>query len=1257
MINKKRTMTLLGCLMALLLIATMFGMLNTTAGGTRAADIMIDSITINGEQAAAPGEEYANASITVNVTLLNGDTTLLAGTSVDCIVYENGTTTVEHAFTQYVFAGRILPGGATKIEFASWDPSVEGLYDMTISVAATSFEIVPVTASETVTLEVKNVTELGAYIAPKIFEEPYDEDSKAYLLSTDLTPRVMLQNKGNTPLPLQSVLYTVYDNTAAQNVSGQVDIETHNLVPGWQDLVTITGGLPTGDYNIHIWFANYSSLDFNLTFATDTATESTGVSGLNYYSGQIVPVGDVDVTATVKNSGNSDWAALDPKISLYVMDDSSMICVYYQDIDNIKGVTGTIGTAGEFEDFTFDTFQLAAGTYCINVSLKDTALNTTIYHYLNRSINVQDEDAALATWFNLPYAGGVYDIEDPAVDINITLIGPNYDMSDVKVEGEITDMSDATVFPLPQRTYQFTADHNSRYVKWDYAPTEDGAYKVKAWINGTTTVQEVAFTVGVKPNGTVVGQVEGAPQDLEVSILKGVESLSTVKTNATGAFDFGVNGFEEGIYIVDVEGGYYHTDTVNNSVSVKAGMQTDVGDLSVLPFNTGMVNVSCNITGATITINQMLFKATTNVGGNISAYFDKVVVGTVNVSAEKLHYDPVYNENVLVNTGEVTNITLNLSATPLPVSVSPADGSIDVLTTEELKVIFQEEMNVTTVDDHVQLMQGTTDISTGVTSEDNKTFVIEHSGLDHMITYSIKVGTNVQNLTGVMPLWQDHISSFTTVKRPDATVTGTVTDVDMNPLEGVIISYADDTAETLADGTYTLNIQMSEDFLGDQDIWANGRSAGYSKLNVTGVDLTSDQTTIGVNFTLSKLPPDVTMTPADGANGIALDTNIELKFNYPLNTTGMFVADELNVSYFFSFFTMQSAAAVLTPGAFELSYDNRTIKFSPLQDLAEGTVYTVSLTPELYYADDSLGQPLYWDHSISFTTALPQTDPVGVTFVSPAGSNAAIDADIVIEFSMDLDKNTTQNAVYVSPEVAGSVKTWTDNLTLRITHSGFAYSTAYTVTITEVQDVIEGYYLPASSHTFTTVDEPPNFTVRVGPIVDDEGDEVKGAEVTVYLPNGTEYTAVTGKDGYAEFPGQPYEQFPNGTSFKATHEDFPDAVEWDQGEDIPELKTGTLPPYVFIVIGVVLLVVLIVVIVIILYGGKKEGEEEEAEGEEDLMECPGCGEMVPSDSTSCPECDESFEEGGHSCPECGARMEEDGTTCDECGAEFEDSEE
>jgi hypothetical protein len=567
-------------------------------------------------------------------------------------------------------------------------------------------------------------------------------------------------------------------------------------------------------------------------------------------------------------------------------------------------------------------------------------------------------------------------------------------------------------------------------------------------------------------------------------------------------------------------------------------------------------------------------------------------------------------------------------------------------------------MNLTSISAGVALMQGTSDVTNTITTTDNRTFTIGHDDLDYSTTYMIKIEKTVENLTSATPLWMDYSTTFTTLKRPNATVTGFVLDSEGSPIEKANVSYEPYNAISQTDGSYILNIEMFDDIISNSTITADGKAAGYDIEENSGVALISGQTTSNVNFTLEKLPPELTIIPGDGDTDVAIDTDVELVFNYQLDTTDMYVVgsnDTLNQSFFNEFFELEGVSSV--SGTFVLGPDNKSITFDPDANLAEDTEYTLTLQPMLEYTGESFGKPLYWEHSITFTTRAPVENTITVTSVEPSGNDVAIDEEIEIIFSMSLNQSLAQGAFSISPVVENITFNWTDDTTLKISHNEFEYNTSYTVTISETDDVADGYSLASYSHQFTTMQEPVLYDIEVGPIKDDAGNKLKGADVEVTLPNGSRTSVKTDEDGIAIFPDQPWEEFPEGTKFKASHKDYVDDIEWEHGEDIPEFKTGTLPFYVFIVIGVVLLVVLIIIIIIILYGGRKEEEEIVDEGEEGQFECPECGTMVSAEASSCQECGESFEEDTHRCPECGAKIDADTTTCDECGAEFEVSEE
>ncbi|MDD4308492.1 MAG: Ig-like domain-containing protein [Thermoplasmata archaeon] len=230
------------------------------------------------------------------------------------------------------------------------------------------------------------------------------------------------------------------------------------------------------------------------------------------------------------------------------------------------------------------------------------------------------------------------------------------------------------------------------------------------------------------------------------------------------------------------------------------------------------------------------------------------------------------------------------------------------------------------------------------------------------------------------------------------------------------------------------------------------------------------------------VPPQVVSnSPASGATGVAIGTNVVVVFTEAMN--------KVNTQGAFS-----SVPAIA--GAFTWNAGSDTMTFNPTSDLAYNTLYTFTI---LVAATDLAGNTLDGDKDgtmegdnkdkwvFSFTTGAAP-DLTGPTIISTTPANAAtgvtITQSVIITFSETI--NTGSLAYSSAPNPGGWSATWSTvtytNDRVTLTHTSFVYSTAYTITVTAAND-IAGNALTAGAApnpwTFTTQANPD----ATGPIV------------------------------------------------------------------------------------------------------------------------------------------------------------------------------
>jgi len=208
--------------------------------------------------------------------------------------------------------------------------------------------------------------------------------------------------------------------------------------------------------------------------------------------------------------------------------------------------------------------------------------------------------------------------------------------------------------------------------------------------------------------------------------------------------------------------------------------------------------------------------------------------------------------------------------------------------------------------------------------------------------------------------------------------------------------------------------------------------------------------------------PTVSATdPTDTAIDIVLNSNISANFSEALDANSVTTTS----------FTLTAGA---TPVAGVVSYTGLTATFSPVDDLAANTIYTVTLTTaivDLAVTPNTLANDYIW----SFTTGL-STPTVTLTNPLDAEIEVAINHNVVATFSEAMDPLTIDSSSFtlLAPNavaVSGSVSLNVDsNSAIFQTNSDLSSDTIYTATISLSVKSLAGMPLANDySWSFTTV--------------------------------------------------------------------------------------------------------------------------------------------------------------------------------------------
>ena len=214
-------------------------------------------------------------------------------------------------------------------------------------------------------------------------------------------------------------------------------------------------------------------------------------------------------------------------------------------------------------------------------------------------------------------------------------------------------------------------------------------------------------------------------------------------------------------------------------------------------------------------------------------------------------------------------------------------------------------------------------------------------------------------------------------------------------------------------------------------------------------------------------PPEVSsITPADGATGVAISTSMKVTFNEPMD------GDTITASNI----TLSDSNSVNIAGTVTMNGDIAT--FNPTSDLAYTSTYTLNVTTNV---KDVAGNNLGSAQSVSFTTVdepdNTDTTPPTVSSVSPndSSTDVAKDTSVSAEFSEAVDTDSLSSAFSLATQdgenVSASVSV--DGTTATLTPSSeLLAGTTYIATIsTDAKDISGNALENAKTWSFTTIAE------------------------------------------------------------------------------------------------------------------------------------------------------------------------------------------
>jgi hypothetical protein len=434
-----------------------------------------------------------------------------------------------------------------------------------------------------------------------------------------------------------------------------------------------------------------------------------------------------------------------------------------------------------------------------------------------------------------------------------------------------------------------------------------------------------------------------------------------------------------------------------------------------------------------------------------------------------------------------TTVAAPDTTSPQVVSTTPTNNATGVAINSAVTAVFSEALDCTTVTASSFTVDGGAPVAGGVNCTGATVTFTPSSNLANDTSHTATLTTAITDVAG-NPLASSYVWSFTTAAAPDTTpptvssVTpaANATGVATNSAVTAVFSEVVDCSTlpsnfTLKEGASpvsgTVNcLYNTATFTPDANL-TDGTT--YTAELTTGVtDLAGNA--LGANFSWSfttEAAPDtiaptvISTTPADADTDIAVNTVISVRLSEPVDCATVNILS----------FLVNGGAITGT-----VACSGSDISFTPAVDLANSTVYTVSLTTAI---TDLAGNQLAANKNWSFTTAAAvspppaDTTPPTVSSVTPAdaATGIAVTTGIAAVFDESLDCATvnTGSVTLNSGAVAGVVNC--SGTTVTFTPSAaLAYSTTYTATLTTAITDSAGNPLAASYNwSFTTEASPP----------------------------------------------------------------------------------------------------------------------------------------------------------------------------------------
>ena len=366
---------------------------------------------------------------------------------------------------------------------------------------------------------------------------------------------------------------------------------------------------------------------------------------------------------------------------------------------------------------------------------------------------------------------------------------------------------------------------------------------------------------------------------------------------------------------------------------------------------------------------------------------------------------------------------------PTVTSVAPVNGATGVAVSTTVSAIFSETLNATTISSSTfQLRNAANTLITATVTYNastNTTILTPSAPLAYSTVYTATItggSAGVKDVSG-NALASNYVWSFTTAPPPDVTAPTVTSVVPVNGATGVVVTtsvyaaFSEAINETTINAsTFQLrnasNVLVNATFtydavskiavltptaaLSGSTVYTATVSGGASGVkDLAGNALVNNYVW---SFTTADITPPTIMsvTPVNGATGVAVSTTVSAIFSEAINAT--------TISS--STFQLRNAANTLITATVIYNASTNTATLTPSVSLANSTVYTATITGGASGAKDQSGNALVNNHTWTFTTV----GPVTVSIFQPTDAPVV---PLVLDQAIEVGTKfrTTQNGV------------------------------------------------------------------------------------------------------------------------------------------------------------------------------------------------------------------------------------------------------